>query len=207
MLGRMYSLPTLRADLYVRNICFVRLLVGGWMSGFAACGPMDGPVTYLLHKLYLLPELHGRGLGRWLLGRCEADATELGARQPKLRVNKQNLQAITFYQRHGYRSLESVCTAIGGGFVMDGFVMLKTLGAVGWLPSSRRCVHGVLSTWNLGGAEFWRVYLSLCRRDGMVRLHKFYGQLCFKESAACLAMAGTSPRTGSLVLRQGRRLP
>jgi ribosomal protein S18 acetylase RimI-like enzyme len=130
MLGRMYSLPTLRDDLCVRNICFVRLLVGGRMSGFAAYGPMDGPATFLLHKLYLLPELHGRGLGRRLLEHCEADATKSGARQLKLRVNKQNLQAITFYQRHGYRSCESVCTAIGGGFVMDDLVMVKMLCAV-----------------------------------------------------------------------------
>ncbi len=96
MLSRMYSLPTLRDDPYVRNICFVRLLVGGRMGGFAAYGPTDGPATFLLHKLHLLPELHGRVLACLLPGHCEADAMELGARQLKLRVNKQNLQAITF---------------------------------------------------------------------------------------------------------------
>lgn len=130
MLGWMYSVPTLRDDLCVRSISLVRLLVGGRMSGFAAYGPTDEPATFRLHKLYLLPELHGRGLGRRLLEHCEAEATKLGARQLKLRVNKKNLTAITFYQRNGYCACDSVCSPIGGGFVMDDFVMGKTLCAV-----------------------------------------------------------------------------
>jgi RimJ/RimL family protein N-acetyltransferase len=44
-----------------------------------------------------------------------------------LNVNKQNLRAIRAYERNGFFVREAVVVDIGGGFVMDDYVMAKRL--------------------------------------------------------------------------------
>ncbi len=74
-----------------------------------------------------MPELHGRGLGSRLLQHVEREVRQLGARRLILSVNKRNAKAIAAYQRNGFVIAESVVTDIGGGFVMDDFIMTKEL--------------------------------------------------------------------------------
>ena len=141
MLARMYSLEKLRDEVRSQGIHFYRLLADGQFAGFASIGPVEvgtprrgvrtaqrAVPTFKLHKLYLLPELHGRGLGSQLLNHCEAEARRLGARRLILSVNKRNAKAIAAYQRNGFTVAESVVTDIGHGFVMDDFIMAKALG-------------------------------------------------------------------------------
>ncbi|MDB6006010.1 MAG: Ribosomal protein acetylase RimI, partial [Prosthecobacter sp.] len=42
-------------------------------------------------------------------------------------VNKHNISAIRAYQRAGFAFEKDVITEIGGGFVMDDYVMVKML--------------------------------------------------------------------------------
>ncbi len=127
MLGKMYSLETLREEIGSRGIHFYRLLVEEKMTGFASIGPLKTAGVWKLHKLYLLPEMHGRGLGSRLLQHCQTEARRLGARRLQLAVNKQNVKAVAAYRRNGFEIVESVVTDFGGGFVMDDFVMAKEL--------------------------------------------------------------------------------
>ena len=127
MLAQMYSHDTLRAEITEQGICYDRMLVNGRFVGFASYGPAAEPGVMKLHKLYLLPELHGRGLGSLLLRHCEREARKRGARRLILTVNKRNTRAITAYQRNGFRIAELVVTDIGSGFVMDDFVMVLDL--------------------------------------------------------------------------------
>jgi GNAT superfamily N-acetyltransferase len=125
MLARMYSLDVLRDEIRSQGIRYDQLLVDGKLAGFASYGPASQPSVMKLHKLYLLPELHGRGLGSYLLQRCEQEVRAAGARRLMLSVNKRNTKAIAAYQRNGFVIAESVVTDIGGGFVMDDYVMVK----------------------------------------------------------------------------------
>jgi len=128
MLPRMYSPEVLRTEILSQGIRFYRMLVDGQFSGFASIGPTDKAGVIKLHKLYLLPEMHGRGLGSQLLNHCEMEARRLGAERLILAVNKKNAKAITAYRRNGFTVVESVRVDIGGGFVMNDFIMAKTLG-------------------------------------------------------------------------------
>lgn len=98
-----------------------------------------GPVGYVsfehypntdicfINKLYLLAEMHGRGLGAAALDWTAARALEMGCRRLQLRVNKANAIAIRAYQRAGFVFVEDICTDIGSGFVMDDYRMEKVL--------------------------------------------------------------------------------
>jgi diamine N-acetyltransferase len=87
--------------------------------------PTNPAFEFKLHKLYLLPELHGCGLGSLLLQHVEREVRQPGARRLILAVNKRNANAIAAYQRNGFVIAETVVTDIGGGFVMDDYVMAK----------------------------------------------------------------------------------
>jgi GNAT superfamily N-acetyltransferase len=126
MLAAMYSLEKLRTELR-DGIRYERLLVGGELAGFASFGETEGAGEFKLHKLYLNPAKHGRGLGSLLLAHCEQEAQKLGARRLILNVNKRNAKAIAVYQKNGFRITDSVVLDIGNGFVMDDYVMAKPL--------------------------------------------------------------------------------
>ena len=127
MLARMYSLDVLRDEIRSQGIRYDRLLLDGELAGFASYGPTSEPGVMKLHKLYLLPELHGRGLGSRLLQHVEGEVRAGAGRRLILSVNKRNAKAIAAYQRNGFRIVESVVTDIGGGFVMDDYIMAKEL--------------------------------------------------------------------------------
>ncbi len=112
-------------------------LRGTWFALIEAAG--HGPAGYLsferypgtdvcfINKLYLLPEMHGCGLGAAALTWAGERAREMGCGRLQLRVNKANAGAIRAYKRAGFTFLDDVCTDIGSGFVMDDFRMEKPL--------------------------------------------------------------------------------
>jgi len=128
MLAKMYSLETLREEIGLRAIRYERLLAGGELGGFAAHGPTAQRKVFKLHKIYLHPAWQGRGLGSLLLRHCERAVSQAGADRLVLTVNKRNTKALAVYQRNGFVITDSVVVDIGGGFVMDDYVMAKELG-------------------------------------------------------------------------------
>ena len=125
MLARMYSLDVLRDEIRSQGIRYDQLLMDDKPAGFASYGPTAEPGVMKLHKLYLLPELHGRGLGSHLLQQVEGEVRAGGGRRLILSVNKRNAKAIAAYRRNGFIIADSVITDIGGGFVMDDYIMAK----------------------------------------------------------------------------------
>ncbi|HKW30811.1 MAG TPA: GNAT family N-acetyltransferase [Verrucomicrobiae bacterium] len=127
MLAQMYALGTLGEEIRSQSVRYDLLLVDGKPAGFASYGPTSKPGAMKLHKLYLLPELHGRRLGSYMLQHIEQEVRMAGARHLTLSVNKRNAQAIAVYRRNGFVIAESVVTDIGGGFVMDDYIMAKSV--------------------------------------------------------------------------------
>lgn len=128
MLGRMYDLDLLRREL-ASGIRFDRAFVDGELRGFSSYGPSGIGGEVKLHKLYVHPEWQRCGIGRALLNHCQSTALANGATSLLLNVNKRNQRAIAAYLKHGFTIRESVVVSIGGGFVMDDYVMVRSFSA------------------------------------------------------------------------------
>lgn len=124
MLEMMYSEPALMADAD-RGVAFYILNFDGKDAGYAAIEKKTA-TTYKLHKIYLAQHLHGKGVGKYLLGHMEQKVKEGKAQILQLNVNRQN-QALDFYKRQGYTIVSSEDIDIGNGFFMNDYVMEKRL--------------------------------------------------------------------------------
>jgi GNAT superfamily N-acetyltransferase len=80
-----------------------------------------------ISKIYVLSDQRGKGLGKGAIGFIENNATDLGLDTLRLTVNKFNTNSITSYEKMGFFKKEAVVIDIGGGFVMDDYVMEKAL--------------------------------------------------------------------------------
>ena len=126
MLARMYDVDVLRRELG-SGLAWFRALVDGELRGFASVGPTEIATEFKLHKLYVHPDWQRHGLGAALLNEIESTARARGATTLGLNVNKRNEIAIAAYRKRGFTIRESIVADIGGGFVMDDYVMVKPL--------------------------------------------------------------------------------
>lgn len=91
--------------------------------GFACYSVIDTEKDiYKLHKIYVLPEMHGKGVGKILMNEVINLAKRKGGKTLQLNVNKNN-KAADFYVKNGFTIKESMVLDIGNGFVMDDYVM------------------------------------------------------------------------------------
>jgi len=127
MLARGYA-PEALAQFLDRTDRGLELVsVDGALVGLAAWYLTDDPTVAKLDKLYVRPSRQRLGLGGRLIARIETLARAAGATTLILNVNKNNVQAIRAYEKHGFAIREAVVVDIGEGFVMDDYVMAKSL--------------------------------------------------------------------------------
>lgn len=127
MLEQRYNAPQLLRELATPGLCWDQARVDGVLAGFAATQLTATPGEMKLDKLYVDPARQRLGLGGALIAHVVARAHEQGCTTLILAVNKQNARAIAAYRKHGFAVRESVHVDIGGGFVMDDFIMARSV--------------------------------------------------------------------------------
>lgn len=125
MLDMMYSKESLRRQMVENNCEFLIVETTEYSFGFASFSPLNKEV-FRLNKLYVDVAAQGLGLGLMLLKEVEKRSKEKGGETLELNVNKFN-RAKTFYEKNGFTIYREEILDIGNGFVMDDFVMRKTL--------------------------------------------------------------------------------
>lgn len=131
MLAGRFSDEALRKEIASPDRWLALLRVSGEPMGY--CGyelirEDDGsPPVMKLGQLYVRESNRGLGLGRAMLGRVEAKARERRCHTIRLQVNKKNASSIGFYRAMGFEIFREAVFDIGGGFVMDDYVMEKRL--------------------------------------------------------------------------------
>ncbi len=84
--------------------------------------------TTKIHKIYLLPETQGQGIGKRLIEEAAVFALQHGNDTLSLNVNRDN-NAINFYKRIGFEIAGQENIAIGNGFLMEDYIMKYPLPA------------------------------------------------------------------------------
>jgi len=75
-----------------------------------------------IHKLYVLPQTQGKGIGKQLVDFVLNESKKNNDKGLFLNVNKLN-KAKDFYHKYGFNITKDIIIDIGEGFVMDDYVM------------------------------------------------------------------------------------
>ena len=123
MLDLMYSTASLQNQLQQKHQ-FIVAYLENIPAAFAAYAIKDtgAESIFKLHKIYVLPDQQGKGIGKSLLQFIFDDISAKGAKHLQLNVNRQN-KAIGFYKKLGFAIVAEVDVPIGNGFFMNDYVM------------------------------------------------------------------------------------
>jgi len=127
MLDRMYALPMLAEQINSPEHRFFWIEAEDLRCGFLAVEWVASDDSAQLQKLYLLPEQQGKGYGSAAWQELEELLRSEERSRVTLRVNRLNTKALRSYQKWGFTIQTTDCHDIGGGFVMDDYILQKTL--------------------------------------------------------------------------------
>ena len=81
----------------------------------------------MLSKIYVKKSVRKRGVGKAILDFIEQKYKKEGFNTIWLTVNRFNNDAITWYQSHGFITVNEIKKDIGSGFFMDDYIMEKKI--------------------------------------------------------------------------------
>lgn len=127
MLDAFYSVDALSNDVDSKGHHFLLAKENDVVLGFAAYehSYQDNKITRI-HKIYILPQTQGKGIGKTLIEYIEKLAVENGSAALSLNVNRFN-KALSFYQKIGFEIIAEENIKIGHGYLMEDFMMEKTV--------------------------------------------------------------------------------
>lgn len=127
MLKAFYSVETLTDNMVNKGHHFILAFEGDFCLGFASFQHdyLDKKVTRL-HKIYLLPEAQGKGVGKLLVDAVANYAKENDSTVISLNVNRFN-KALTFYQKIGFEIVGEEDIELEHGYLMEDYKMEKQL--------------------------------------------------------------------------------
>lgn len=124
MLGLLYSASSLQQQMHDNHHFFLAL--DNYLPvGFASFSHFEHKV-YKLQKLYVLPTIQKSGTGKKLLQTVITTAQSMGAKQLLLNVNRNN-NALSFYEKHGFKIIKEEDIDIGNGYFMNDYLMSKNI--------------------------------------------------------------------------------
>jgi diamine N-acetyltransferase len=126
MMDMMYSLSSLEKQLESGKV-FLLVEDENQFVGFASYElHVEASNTTKLHKLYVLPETQGKGIGSKLIDLIKEISIKEKDEILQLTVNRHN-KAKDFYLKYGFTIKEEKVFEIGNGYVMDDYVMEMSL--------------------------------------------------------------------------------
>ena len=129
MLAQRYSPEAIRMQLQAGEAWWDKLEIRGELCGFASCERAMRARAMKLDKLYVHQLARGKGYGAALIEHVARSASRQGMDTLILQVNKYNHGSVAAYLRAGFVVAKAVKVDIGNGFVMDDYVMSRSLNA------------------------------------------------------------------------------
>lgn len=122
MIDKFYNEPALRELIQKGHVFYLAQDDNDNYVGFVSYEINSEPNKTKIHKIYVLPETQGTGLGRQFFELVKEKAIENNQKAIFLNVNKYN-NAIHFYTKLGFVKVKDEVIDIGNGYVMDDYVM------------------------------------------------------------------------------------
>lgn len=126
MFDMMYSKKAYEEQLLIKNHHFLMAVQGGNYIGFGSYEINYKSYCTKIHKLYVLPQIQGNGVGNILLSKIENIARSNGNTLLTLNVNRFN-PAVNFYLKTGFIKAGQEDISIGNGYLMEDYIMEKEL--------------------------------------------------------------------------------
>jgi diamine N-acetyltransferase len=127
MMNLMYSREAIETQMTVKGHQFYMVEdETATPFGFCSYEINNEPGKTKIHKLYILPQTHGKGAGRALVSLVEHAANNNGNTSIILNVNRFN-PAYDFYLKVGFLNRGEVNVDIGNGYLMEDYLMEKPL--------------------------------------------------------------------------------
>jgi ribosomal protein S18 acetylase RimI-like enzyme len=127
MLGVFYNDEALKDSVLNKGHHFVLAKEGEETLGFASYehNYIQKQQTKI-HKIYILPQTQGKGIGKTLIDFIENVAKENHSTALSLNVNRSN-KALHFYQKLGFEIIGEVDIELDYGYLMEDYVMEKKI--------------------------------------------------------------------------------
>ena len=123
MLNLIYSPSSLKKQMKDLQHKFIIVYDNNLPAGFASYSlKLKSKNIFRLHKIYILHELQGKGIGKYLLNKIIADVKPTGAKFLELNVNRNN-KALEFYKKLGFKIISEEDIDIDNGYFMNDYVM------------------------------------------------------------------------------------
>ena len=122
MIDKFYNETALRELIQKGHVFYLAQDENNNYVGFVSYEINSEPNKTKIHKIYVLPETQGTGLGRQFFELVKEKAIENQQNAIFLNVNKYN-NAIHFYTKLGFTKVKDEVIDIGNGYVMDDYVM------------------------------------------------------------------------------------
>jgi GNAT superfamily N-acetyltransferase len=126
MLDMMYSEAAYTEQVALKGHHFILAAIDGEVLGFASYEHNYRAETTKIHKLYVLPQAQGKGVGQALVAVIERAALSHTNDKLTLNVNRYN-KAVHFYLKTGFEKAGEEDVDIGSGYLMEDFIMNKVL--------------------------------------------------------------------------------
>lgn len=129
MLEMMYSTSSLVRQIEeLGHIFLIAVDAEGLDCGFISYeASYRGESVTKIHKIYILPNVQGKGVGKLLFDEVTHRSLLDGIKRISLNVNKYNQAAIRFYGKIGFEIVGKEDIPIGNGYLMEDYVLEKTI--------------------------------------------------------------------------------
>lgn len=127
MLEAFYNDATLKESVVNKGHHFILAKEGEVVWGFASFEHLcNNKEQTKIHKIYILPEAQGKGVGKKLIEYVAKEAKRNHSASLFLNVNRFNA-AIEFYKKMGFAIVDEVNIELEHGYLMEDYVMEQSL--------------------------------------------------------------------------------
>jgi ribosomal protein S18 acetylase RimI-like enzyme len=125
MLEKFQSADQIWTDIKQNGYVYNYIIIGSQAAAYMAYREED--ISCFLSKLYVKKQFRGQKLARLLIDHLVSCCQDNKRKEIYLTVNKNNDRSIAAYKKMMFKIERSVITDIGNGFVMDDYIMRRSI--------------------------------------------------------------------------------